>query len=221
MKRVQVFCIGASTLYGVGSTKGGLPDLLKQELHSSMYGSADLGETHEVYNLAVPGAVIGDLAERCQLELKTISKPGRLKLVIVQLGANNAKAIDRPDNYVSTPEEYRQEAFDFLSVLKKLSDVIVCMGLRPMDQAKVMPIVKDKEKNRAVYFPNERLAQFEKILGEVTESLGIKFIPMFEELAKKDPEYKLGWRDGIHPNDAGHRFMYEKVRPMIMELLGL
>ncbi len=221
MRRVQIFCIGASSIYGVGGTKGGWVELLKADLHQKMYGPNGIGEMHEVYNLAVPGAVVKDLVERTKIELKTMSKPGRLTFSIVQIGANNAKAIDEPDNFVSTPEEYRQEATDFLELVKKSSDAVLCLGMRPMDQTKVMPIVKDKEKHRKVYFPNDRIATFEKILGVTAASLGIQFIPLFDELLNADADGKLGWQDGIHPNDAGYEWLYKKIKPVVMRTLEL
>lgn len=208
-------------MYGVGSSYGGWVDLFKRDLHQKMYGSENLGEMHEIYNLAVPGAVISDLAKRCTVELQTIRKPERQLIAIVQLGANNAKAVGRPNNFTSTPEQYEKEATAFLQRICELCDDVICLGMRPMDQQKVMPIYKDKEKGGKVYFPNDRIAKFEKIIDKVARKFDIKFVPLFEEALQSDPNAKLLWNDGIHPNDEGHRLLYEKVKQSVNDLVKL
>lgn len=220
MKRLQIVCTGASSVYGVGGTRGGWVEMLKEDLHQKMYGPEGIGEMHEVYNLAVPGAVIADLAERTVVELKTIRKPGRTLVTVAQLGANNAKAVGTPDNFVSTPEQYEQEATAILRTIKELSDDVICLGMRPMDQAKVMPLLKDKEKGTKVYFPNDRIALFEKSLAKVAKSLDITFIPLFDETLQDDPDGKRRWVDGIHPNDEGYRQMYLKIKEALAAHLG-
>lgn len=180
-----------------------------------MYGSDLLGELHEVYNLGVPGATIGDMLERVEVILKTSQKPGRKTISVLQGGANNAKAIDDPDNYVSTPEEYKKEVIEIFKIVQDASDKVICMGLCPMDQSKVMPIIKDREKNKKVYFPNDRIAHFEKILGETANSLGIEFLPLFDEAEEAGWIKKYQFRDGIHPNDQGHEWLLQKVWPRI------
>ena len=219
-ERLQIFCIGASTTYGVGGSKGGWPDLIKQRLHQKMYGSDLLGEMHEVYNLGVPGATIGDMLERVEVILRTSRKPGRKVITVLQGGANNAKAIDSPENFVSTPEEYKKEVLELLKIAQTASDEVICLGLCPMDQSKVMPIIKDKEKNKKVYFPNDRIAQFEKVLGGVASSLGIMFLPLFDEAEAANWSKKYQFQGGIHPNDLGHEWLFQKVWPQISSIVA-
>lgn len=221
MSRAQIICIGASTTYGVGGSRGGWADLIKQNLHSSMYGTRPQGEAHEVYNLGVPGATVGEMFERTEVCLKTIRKPERRVITIFQGGANNAKAIGAPENFVSTPEEYETELRKFLKLLVALSDEIICLGLFPMNQDKVMPIVKDKEKNTLVYFPNERIKLFEDIFQKVASEMNVTFVPLFETALKADWTERLQFQDGIHPNDAGHVWICEQITPHLTELLAI
>lgn len=211
MQRFQIFCIGASTTYGVGGSKGGWADLLKQKLHQKMFGSNPTGEKHEIYNLGVPGATIGNMVERTEVSLRTIKKIDRKSISIVQGGANNALAVERPDNFVSTTEEYRKELIDFFSVVKNLSDEVVCLGSVPMDESKTTPIIKDLERGKTAYFFNKRIEQFEKVLQETVEGLGIIFVPLFNEATSIGwvPDYQF--KDGIHGNDKGHAWLCDKA----------
>jgi lysophospholipase L1-like esterase len=220
MQKTQIVCIGASTTYGVGGSKGGWPDLLKSELHQLMYGEDNLGELCEIYSIGVPGAVISDMVDRTELLLKTIRKPNRKMVSILQGGSNNAKAVDSPDNFISTPEEYRQELSHFLQLIKRNSDEAICMGLFPMDQEKVMPKVSAID-GKKVYFPNERIALFEKVLQEVVGELKIEFVPMFEKAVTINWTQDYQYVDGIHPNDNGHQWLYDQIKPSVWKYLDL
>jgi lysophospholipase L1-like esterase len=213
--RAQIICIGASTLHGVGGTKGGWPDFLKTDIHQKQYGSDGIGQVHEVHSLGVPAATIEDMSERTKVCLRTMRKPKMKVIALVQGGANNAKAIGRPDNFVSTPAEYKQNVTDFLSSIKQLSDKTVCIGMLPMNPDKVMP-----EKDSKVYFSNERIKELESILGEVAHSLGIKFIPLFNKAMTVNWIEKYQYQDGIHPNDKGYQWTYGIIKPEVDKLLA-
>lgn len=221
MNRYQIFCIGASSIYGVGGTKGSWADLLKAEIHALQYGPEGIGQVHEVYNLAVPGRTIADSRQRTEVELKTMTKPGRKVISIVQFGGNNALAIDSPDNYVSTPEEYRTEMKEMLVLIKSLSNQVICLGSTPCDESKTTPIVKDLEKNTKVYMSNERKRLFESINDEVASELGMTFIPLFDSAQKKDWTETFQFSDGIHPNDSGYEWIYQHIKPYVFKRLGL
>jgi acyl-CoA thioesterase-1 len=219
MSKAQVVCIGASTQYGIGGTKGGWADLIKQDLHQQMYGEGGAGEQHELYNLGVPGAALNAQVERAEVALRTIRKPGRTLITVFQGGANNAIAVDRPDNFVSTPEDYKKELDSFLDKLVELSDHVICVGMLPMDQQKVMPISNDNEKGRKVYFSNERIKQFEDVFSETAQSKGLTFIPLFAKGEQAGWVDAYQYVDGIHPNDKGHQWIKDQVQPKILELL--
>ena len=103
----QILIFGASTPYGVGGSNGGWPDLLKQKLHEQMYLKKELViEKHEVYNLCVPGATISDIETRFSVEVESYSKPGRDLVIAIMLGGNDAKAKNKPNDFVNTPQNF-------------------------------------------------------------------------------------------------------------------
>ncbi len=221
MKRAQIFCIGASSMYGVGGINGGWPDLLKLDLHKTQYGTNGMGQIYEVYNLAVPGANIQDCLERSEVEISTMSKPGRNIITIIQIIGNNAIAIDRPDNFVSTEEEYRTEITEFLNMITGLSNETICLGTTPNDESKTMPINKEAEKKREVYMSNERKKLFESILAEICDDLDVTFIPLFDRAIADGWFEKYQYEDGIHPNTAGYEWTYKIVKTHLDESLKL
>lgn len=212
----QIICLGASSLYGVGHTKGGWPELLKADIHKKQYGPNGKGQVNEVYSIGVPGATLSDMKERTEICLKTIRKPKRQVICVLQLGANDAKALDNPDNFFTTTEDYKKKITEFLGTVNELSDKAVCLGLFPMDQDKVMPV----SKNPKTYFSNERIRKFEKILCDTAESLGMNALPVFQEAVQSNWINEYQYRDGIHPNDKGYQWLYQKVKPEIEKLLS-
>jgi lysophospholipase L1-like esterase len=182
-----IICIGASSLYGVGGTKGSWADLYKQNLHLKQYGDNGGGQVHEIYNLGIPGATIENFLKRVEIDLISTRKPGRKLVTVIQIGGNNTMAIDEPENYTTSPEKFKHLVKVILQIAKKYSDELLWVGLNLMDERKVMPIEKDLEKNRKVYFPNERRIAFDKIAQETCRELNVKHINLIEE------QQKMNW----------------------------
>lgn len=212
-------CIGSSSLYGVGGTEGSWVDLLKKEIHEIQYGSERIGEVHEIYNLGIPGATIQDFMDRIEPDLKAMRKPGRRMVVIVQLGGNNTKAIDTPDNFHTSPEEFEQLVVQMIQKILPLCDELLWLGMNLMDESKVMPIIKDNELNTRVYFPNQRKKDFDVIARKICEKNETMYISLISEQEKLDWVKKYQYVDGIHPNDEGYQWMLEQVRPHILKYL--
>lgn len=219
MKRAQIVCIGASTTYGVGGSIGGWADVLKQDLHSKMYGGNPQGEVHEVYNLGVPGATVAQQQERTKVFLETAHKPDRQLIAIFQGGANNAKSVGEPESFVSTPEEYEAELRQLLGMLTNTCDQVICLGLLPMNQDKVMPIVKDNETKTRTYFPNDRIKLFEGVFQKVAAEMSAVFMPLFADAEAAGWVENLQFQDGIHPNDKGHQWIYDRLRPKLAKFI--
>lgn len=209
MKKRQFFCIGASSLYGVGGSSGGWPDLLKQQQHKKMYAD-NFEESTEVYNLGVSGATIQDMAKRVRADIESRKKPTCEAIVILQLGSNDSKAIDSPDGFISDPEKYRKEIGTYLKQVSGLADEAYCLGMTPVVEAKTAPR-KNPWTGKSVYFTNERIKIFEDSLAAACKEASVSFYPIFEAASKGDWTEKYVAVDGLHPNDDGHRWLLEKV----------
>ncbi|MBI3624530.1 hypothetical protein HY218_02765 [Candidatus Saccharibacteria bacterium] len=215
----QIFVFGASTAYGVGGRSGGWPDLLKQRLHEEMYALSQLPpEKHEIYNLCVPGATVADVKERLAIELKSYAKPGRQQIVTIELGGNDAKAIETPSNYTNTPEVFVQELKELVDIAKMHAEHILLVGLQPVDETKTAPRTNPWTE-RKVYFTNQRMNLFEESIADLAQKENITYIPIFAEASKLNWEKEYLFEDGLHPNEKGHQWLYEKVYSAIKKLL--
>ncbi len=211
----QVFVFGSSSAYGVGGKDGGWADLLKCRLHGELYGVNGRGEKWELFNFGKSGAKIAFAQETVEGQLKAYKRDG-LTIALVSIGGNNAKAENDPANFVSTVEEYTKEMTIFLTTLKRQVDHVFFVGSGTVDESKTNPKISPFS-DRKSYFTNARRALFDEALRGIAAEVGVTFI----ELGVDPDEWKEKYLyiDGLHPNQAGHQFICDKVWEKIAPLI--
>lgn len=212
MKYILIF--GGSTAHGVGAANG-WADRIKQALHERMYGEKSTGDACYVYELGVPGNTVRDLAARFEAELhaRVPSSAQADTLVVFTGGANDSKAINEPNAYLFTPAEFGLMASSFLKQAKSVAGHVVAFGLTPVDESKTSP-KKNPITGGKSYYKNNRLAEFESALGQACEMENVPFVPLFKKTPKDWAATSLA-ADGMHPNDAGHEWIYQQVLPHV------
>jgi lysophospholipase L1-like esterase len=212
----QIFIFGASLAYGVGAEKSGWADLLKQSLHAKMYGKDGMGEKYELYNFAQPGVGIEFVLVTAIEQLKFYRRTGKV-IAIVQVGGNNAKAEDKPDNFVVSVEEYEHLMSQLLEKLKDNVDELIMLDMPPIDDRMTNPKINPFT-GRKSYFQNDRLVLFNHSLMKLCAKYGVGHV----DLTIDPEEWKKGSNiaaDGFHPNQKGHQHIFEKLSPVIEKLL--
>ncbi len=215
----QILVFGASTAYGVGGPQGGWPDLLKSKLHSEMYQAGNaLPEAHEVYNLCVPGATIDDISKRILIELKSFSKVGRKSIAVIELGGNDAKAVESADSFVNTPENFEQQLGSLVELAKQNVDEVILVGLQPVDEMKTLPRTNPTTGKKS-YFSNSRMERFEKSIESIANAKNVAFVSVFSGASKLNWIEEYLFVDGLHPNKNGHRWLYEQIYAVLGDFL--
>jgi len=211
----QIFIFGASTAYGVGA-ESGWGDLLKQSIHDKMYGENGIGEKHEVYNFAKPGATVEFVMDTA------VEQIGHYKrneaIAIVQVGGNNAKATGSPDNFVSTPEEYGQLMSKLIDKLKSSVDTLIVLTITPVDETKTNPKHNPLTGNSS-YFKDSRIALFNQELAKICNQHDVNLVDVLMEPKEWVADHLSV--DGLHPNQKGYRYISEKVAAEINRLLNI
>ncbi len=204
---IQIFIIGSSTVYGVGGEDGGWADMVKRAFHQKMYASGGIGEKIEVFNFAKAGAEIKFFLETYPKLIDLYGRGGKI-ITIVSVGGNNIKAENRPDNFVSTLEEYVDQMSALFDMLKLHSHHVVAVGGGYYDESKTNP--KDNPLTGGTsYFSNQRKQQFEKRLQDICLEKGVVFIR--PEVSEEEWKHKYLFSDGLHPNNKGHQLIASKV----------
>lgn len=212
----QVFVFGSSSSHGVGGSQGGWVDLLKTKLHGVMYGQNGIGERHQVYNFAKPGAKIEFVKRTFPIQLNDYRISGPV-MAIVAVGGNNVKAEGTPNNYVSTVEQYVTDMTELLAAIRPQVDAVLVLGFKPYDEVKTMPKISPLN-GKASYFSNSRTEIFHKSLCKVCTKEG------FDLIGVEDTEEWIKTclcDDGLHPNDTGHQKICDQIWPYVQKFLAL
>ncbi|HSX29808.1 MAG TPA: GDSL-type esterase/lipase family protein [Candidatus Saccharimonadales bacterium] len=217
----HVFLFGASYVHGVGGPQGGWADKIKVSLHRDMYGEDATGETCEVYELGVPGASTEESIKRFEPELQarlTANSSRDDTIIVLQNGANDSKAVDSPEAYVSTPEAFAKNVQAMLAIAQKYAAHVIVLGLPPFDERKVRP-KHNPITGKDSYFSNARLKAFEDVWKQACQSADVLFIPLYDTVPETWTDRYL-YIDGVHPNDAGHQWIANQLEPHLRERLG-
>ena len=212
---IQIFILGSSSVYGVGSENGGWADLIKQQLHKKMYSKNGIGEKIEIYNFGKSGATIDFVLENFPSQLKAYSR-NKTTVAIVSVGGNNAKAENQPENYVSSLEEYKKQKLKLLQMLKSKCTHVISVGGGFFDELKTFPKYNPLNGGKS-YFSNERKQLFEREFERISQELSIPFISV--GVSKKEWLEKYLFDDGLHPNQKGYNLIAEKVRKVLDEIV--
>jgi len=211
----QVFILGASSVYGVGAEHEGWGDLVKSYIHSKQYAEGGLGEAYEVFNFAKAGSTVDFVANTFPWICDNYQRGPEL-ITLVSVGGNDAKAQNSPDNYVCTPEAFKEKIQNLCSVLKDRSQHVIFVSNGYVDESKVNPKPVPFEGNIS-YFTNERRNQFNAITKQVCQSMGFDFVAV--DCDKDTWVSTYLYKDGLHPNQAGYELVFEALRPRLEEAL--
>ncbi len=204
---IQVFILGSSYVYGVGAEKSGWADLLKQSIHQKMYGEDGVGEKYEVYNFGKSGAEIKFVQKTFPQQFEQYSRGGKI-ITILSVGGNNTKAENKPDNFISTPEEYSEQMEKLLDLLKNRSSQVIVVGSSFYDESKTNPKSNPLTGGKS-YFSNQRKEIFESKLKKICAQKQITFIDI--DVSQSEWQEKYLSNDGLHPNQTGHELIAKKI----------
>jgi lysophospholipase L1-like esterase len=206
---MRVLVFGASSTQGYWDSQGGWADRLKHYYDGLQIQDLSADQP-KIMNLGVSGDSTAEILRRIGPECKARQNQKGLA-VIIQVGSNNAAEIG--GHLRSSPEKYQT---DMETVIKKTEDYtykILVVGFPSVDESKTCPIPWAD-----FYYRNDNIAAFEKAAAKCCDKLDIPFVPLHAHfINSKD---KLNAQDGLHPNDAGHKLIFELVRPRIDEVLA-
>ena len=204
MARILVF--GDSITYGAWDMKkGGWTDRLKSFCMEKSLENAEFD--YPVYNLGISGDNSDDILKRFEFEIKQRIWKNKEIFIIFEIGINDSQI----GNIGISSERFKKNIDKLINTSSKFSSKIIFIGLNPVDELKTSPIPWDEN----MFYTNERIKKYDKIIKYSCEKKQIYFIDIFNEFSKLD--YKKLLEDGLHPNSEGHQKMFEIVIDFLME----
>ncbi len=200
-KNICIF--GDSITYGAWDTEGGWADRLRRSLHAQTLQSR-FTEYYWVYNLGIPGDTSDALLERYRVECEA-REPNN---IIFAIGNNDSSCMVGAIKNRVPIERYRANMLKLLRDAKKRADIVICVGLTPVDEKHTTPF------DTVCTFSNEQVKRYDTELKNVCIE---ENIPVIDIWGLFNPVNDLF--DGLHPNDRGHKKIHDAVKMFVLEEL--
>ncbi|BCX15754.1 MAG: hypothetical protein KatS3mg097_646 [Candidatus Parcubacteria bacterium] len=160
-----------------------------------------------VHNLSIPGDSSNDVLKRFSVEAEARCKkiyPDDRCSIIFTIGINDTKCINSVNNPVTNEKTFLKNIISLIERAQKYTNHIIFVGLTPVDESKTISL-------DGVYFFNEKIKAYEKIIQDECKKRKIVFLDIVNEWLKSNYLRFLS-NDGIHPNEKGHQKIFKKVK---------
>ncbi|MGK7945656.1 MAG: GDSL-type esterase/lipase family protein [Microcystaceae cyanobacterium] len=202
-KPLKVVALGDSLVYGYGDPVGGgwVEQLRRQWMMSAESG-------HVLYNLGIRGDRTSGVAERLEREYR---QRGELRnqvpdLIILSVGVNDSPCLGKPNGRNFTNFQlFEKEIDNLLDQAQSLCPVLF-VGMVPVNEAK-MPFLD------CFYYNHADQYRYKEATKLACQQRQIPYLDIFDGWM----ENGLDWvndhlnEDGLHPNVAGYRALWEDV----------
>ena len=211
MKQAQIFVFGDSITYGAWDKESGWAARLRRFLdEKNMSEKCDF----EVYNLGIPGNTTTDVLERFEFELKQRLDEDMDIIVIFAIGENDAQFIHSQESLRTASDIFKKNIQKLAQLAQKYTSKIIFVGLLPVVESKTTPFPWNRDKS----YKNQNIALHNAALKSFCKEKKLDFVDLFDTWYAKKIEGFLD-ADGLHPNDEGHKRIFEKVKECLKKYL--
>lgn len=194
----KILIFGDSIVYGKWDKEGGWVARVRRYIDQEYNFTED--KNIQIYNLGIPGEVIGRMVKRIEDELifrKTDS--GDKLLIIFAVGANDSCPNNWMTKKLTSESDFKSSLSELIKIAKRHKARIVFVGLAPVNPAK----------SKGSLFTNERIVLYNRFIAEVCRKNKVKRLDLFGDLMKLNfPEILV---DDVHPGSSGHKIIAEKI----------
>jgi lysophospholipase L1-like esterase len=188
---MRICIFGDSVTYG-GYVKSNWVNLLRWHLEDT------LDEDVEVFNLGINGNTSKDILLRLEGEALP-RKPDKL---IFAFGINDSGYIYSTNMPLVNEEIFKENINSILQIAKRITSDITFVGLTLGDDSILKPL---PESSSGKSYDRKRANQYNDILKNLVQQQDCTYIELLNTLGPDD------FLDGLHPNENGHKKIFEKL----------
>ncbi len=144
-----------------------------------------------------------------QIEIAEKIEPTKKHVLIFAIGINDSA--DYKNERGVLKEKFEKNINLIINKAKKITNKIFFIGLTNVDEAKTNPTSFDKD----LYYYNKNLKEYDRVIEKICKEENLNFISFQGLLSKED------LHDGLHPNAKGHKKIFERVRNVLDDKLGI
>jgi hypothetical protein len=219
IQMARVHILGNSNAYGFGLKDQSWPSLIKADVNRRRFNGDQprITTTH----LASPGNLLHHIIDSGLLEASVGCNRRGNQVGIFCVGACEASIL-RSQGHTDprrSKSDFKRDFEQLAIIATKLnidhsssSDLrMIILGTTPMDK------LKSIRSDEGDDFNFERIQEYDELVRDSAEKFGFKHV----ELQNDFKVESMLARDGIHLNEAGEEFTYNRTMPAILEILGL
>ena len=193
MKSICIF--GNSTAWGAWDMeKGGWVNRLW-----FYTGKKTNGECN-IYNLSIFGGTIEKILKRFESEAKT----RKADVLIFQSGGNDSFLKGKNGPNKVPIDQFKKNLEEIIQKAKNITPDIIFIGFNNVDETKTMPVSWEN-----IYYVNAEIQKYSAVMKGVCKENNIPYLNVFGILNNNDLD------DGLHPNTAGHKEIFNKVKSFL------
>ena len=211
---MRVLVFGDSITQGFWDIEGGWVDRLRKYYDSQQILDLEGKAEPTIFNLGISADNSQNVLDRIEQEVnaRTRFTPDIKPIVIIQIGANDS-CVHNGEPQIAI-DQYRENLRAIYNKVKVLTSKIIFIGLSACDESKTTPVFWGE-----YCYTNKAIKMYEDCMSEAAKELKLDFISIFERFKAELDNGNNLLPDGLHPNDQGHKLIYEIVKPKLLELL--
>lgn len=190
----RIVLMGDSITYGDNTTNkaSSWAGRLEQYLNNELNGS------FELINNGVEGETAREGLDH--VEDKVIKYTP--DIVFVGYGTNDCTK-DR-DGYINDFYNFESNMEDIAEAIRSQTNATIVFNLAP-------PVIEKLCNNGFIRIYNRDIEAYNNVVKRICGSMMLSFIDHYKLMSERNDLYSLIDEDGIHPNDEGHRLMFENI----------
>ena len=193
--------IGDSITYGIGDFEsGGWSAMFK----NFIVNKDDSKKCNNFVHVAgFPKATSKDILNKIDNILNSFIYDGFNNIVILLIGVNDTQLFN--GNYKISIDNYKSNIKKITKKIMRKGMQLIILGLTRIESNEKFLWKPNK------YYDNSIISEYDSELRRLCEEDKIKYIPMQDVLQKGD------YIDGLHPNQMGHKKIFERIKDFINE----
>ncbi len=207
---VNILVFGDSITWGAWDIEGGWASRLKKYNDSKVI-SSNLEIYNSIYNLGVSGDTSVDLLNRIENEVTSRLDQDDDNIVIIAIGTNDSQFSFKENINKVSLEDFRENLLKITEIADRLNVKVVFIGLFPVDDLKVNPIPWKPTYS----YSNEQIDKYNRAISKFADTRELTFIELYTQAMNL--EYRSFLFDGLHPNEAGHLFIFEVIKNQLIK----
>lgn len=213
---MRVFIFGDSVAQGFYDDEGGWVQRLTNLYHPKSLSNMNEGidSSVEVFNLGVSGDTAEGICSRMMNEMQSRQLYEDEEAIVIAIGLNDSVLLD--NRAVTDMEDFQKSIEKIIKNAQKISNRILLVGLTPVVEDLTDPW---KFSTTGKQWKNNRIDLFEDTIKQSALRNDVKFVPLYDKLTELMEEGVEVHADGLHPNNEGHQFIADLVKPHLEGLL--